>query len=59
MADIIDRHAEYVQRYGDKHPRIMFEDVTLRLTGEEAILLRNGYPVTLTQPLVNYQKENN
>ena len=59
MADIIDCHAEYVQRYGDKHPRIMFEDVTLRLTGEEAILLRDGYPVTLAQPLVNYQKENN
>lgn len=53
MADIIDRDPQYIQTYGDSHPRILTEDVTLRLTGEEAILLRDGVPVTLTQPLAN------
>lgn len=51
MASIIDRDPQYVQRYGET-PRILFEDVTLRLeAGEALLLLRDGYPVTLTQPL--------
>lgn len=50
MASIIDRDPQYVQRYGET-PRILFEDGTIRLEAGEALLLRDGYPVTLTQPL--------
>lgn len=50
MADILNRDHQYVQRYGETS-RIIYEDVTLRLDAGEALLLRDGYPATLTQPL--------
>ena len=53
MAKIIDRDPIYLEKFGEGL-RLVSETITLRLSPDESLLIRDDYPVTLKQTLKDY-----